>query len=75
MLAKLKKRKKYDDSADKGKATLVMDTDKYEQKVTTMLSDDKTYDKLKKDPTQKYKRKLVSIIRKLKEEGTHRRTV
>ena len=29
---------------------MVMDTDEYEQKVTTMLSDDKTYEKLKKDP-------------------------
>ena len=33
--------------ADKGKATVVMDTDEYEQKVTT--SDDKTYEKLKKE--------------------------
>ena len=45
--------------ADKGKATVIiyMDTDKYEQKVTTTLSDDKTYEKLNKDPTPKYKRK------------------
>ena len=55
-------------SADKGKATVIMDTAEYEQKVTTVLSDDKTYEKLKKDPTQKYKRQLVSIIRKLKED-------
>ena len=53
-------------SADKGKATVIMDTAEYEQKVTTVLSDDKTYEKLKKDPTQKYKRQLVSIIRKFK---------
>ena len=33
-----------------------------------LLSDDKTYEKLKKDPTQKYKRQLVSIIRKLKDD-------
>ena len=45
--------------ADKGKATVIiyMGTDKYEQKVTTTLSDDKTYEKLNKDPTPKYKRK------------------
>ena len=43
-----------------------MDTGEYEQKVTTMLSDNKMYEKLKKDPTQKYKRQLVSIIRKFK---------
>jgi len=54
--------------ADKGKATVIMDTGDYEQKVKTMLSDDKTYEKLNKDPTPKYKRKLMSIIEKLKEE-------
>ena len=47
---------------------MVMDTDEYEQKVTTMLSDNKMYEKLKKDPMQKYKRKLVSILRKFKED-------
>ena len=45
-----------------------MDTDENKQKVITMLSDDKTYEKLKNNPTPKYKRKLVSIIKKLKEE-------
>ena len=45
-----------------------MDTGEYEQKVITMLLDDKTYEKLNKDPTPKYKRKLVSIIKKLKVE-------
>ena len=52
---------------DKGKATVIMDTGEYEQKVITMLSDDKTWE-IEKDPTPKYKRKLVSIIKKLKEE-------
>ena len=37
--------------ADKGKAEVVVDEN--EQKVTTVLSDDKTYEKLKKDPMQK----------------------
>ena len=58
--------------ADKGKATVVMDTDEYEQKVTT--SDDKSYEKLKKERRKeecvqcKNTKKLVSIIRKLKED-------
>ena len=30
--------------ADKGRATVVMDKEEYEQKVTTMLSDKKTYE-------------------------------
>ena len=52
---------------------MVVDTDECEQEVTAtmlsdVLSDDKTYEKPKKHPTQKYKRKLVSIIRKLKED-------
>ena len=54
--------------ADKGKATVIMDTGEHEQKVITMLSDDKTYEKLNKDPTPKSQRKLVFIIKRLKEE-------
>ena len=45
-----------------------METDKYEQTVITMLSDDNTYEKLNKHPTTKYKKKLISIINKLKDE-------
>ena len=44
--------------ADNGKATFIMGTGEYEQKVKTMLSDNKTYEKLNKDPTPKYKRQL-----------------
>ena len=45
-----------------------METDVYEQKVTTMLSDDMTYEKLNEDPLPKYKRNFVSIITRLKDE-------
>ena len=34
-----------------------------------MLSDEKKYEKLKKDPTAIYKRKLVAILTRLKGEG------
>ncbi|XP_014676727.1 PREDICTED: uncharacterized protein LOC106816618 [Priapulus caudatus] len=54
--------------ADKGKATVVVDKDDYEKQVNTMLSDVKTYGKLKKDPTTKYKSKLVAILQRLKRE-------
>ena len=54
---------------DKGKLTVIMDTETYEQTVITMLSDDNTYEKLNKHPTTKYKKKLISIINKLKDEG------
>lgn len=54
--------------ADKGRATVVLDTDRYEEKVQTMLSDPKTYEKLKKDPTPGYKKKLTTMLTKLKQE-------
>ena len=47
--------------ADKGKATVVLNVTDYENKVTTMLSDSRTYEKLKKKNTQNYKTKLVFI--------------
>jgi len=39
--------------ADKGKATVIMDTHEYEQTVTTMLSEHKNYEKLNKVPIPK----------------------
>jgi len=55
--------------ADKGKATVIMDTAEYEEKVKEMLSDEKVYEVPKKDPTAVYKRKLGSILTRLKEEN------
>ena len=55
--------------ADKGRSTVVTPTSVYEDKVKTMLSDEKTYEKLKGDPTGSYKRKLVGILQRLKEES------
>ena len=54
--------------ADKGKATVIMDTEEYEKKVREMLSDEKTYSKLNSDPTPKYRKKLVAILDRLKSE-------
>ena len=42
--------------ADKGKYTVVMDTTSYKAKCQALLDDPKTYEKIKKDPTQKYKK-------------------
>ena len=55
-------------AADKGRATVIMDTSEYDEKLANMLSDDSTYTKLKKDPTSKYKKKLVGILTRLKTE-------
>ncbi|XP_072024912.1 uncharacterized protein [Amphiura filiformis] len=54
--------------ADKGRCTIVKTTTEYENKVHAMLSDERTYEKLKKDPTQIYKRKLLENLKRLKEE-------
>ena len=66
----LKKLKKEKDiiilPADKGKATCILDRAEYEEKVNSMLADKKTYEELPKDPTAKYKRKLVNILKRLK---------
>ncbi|XP_072044077.1 uncharacterized protein [Amphiura filiformis] len=43
--------------ADKGRSTVVTEKDTYEEKVKNMLSDTRTYEKLKGDPTGSYKRK------------------
>ena len=51
--------------ADKGKTTVVLDKDDYKTKVKQTLSDTRTHEVLKKDPTPTYKRKLVSILFRL----------
>ncbi|XP_033113560.1 uncharacterized protein LOC117114121 [Anneissia japonica] len=49
---------------DKGRATVVMDKEKYEKKINALLQDKATYKKLTKDPTSKYKNKLINMSRK-----------
>ena len=48
--------------ADKGRATVVMDSASCDDKVNEMPGDEKTYTKLKSDPTPKYREKLVSCL-------------
>ncbi len=55
--------------ADKGKATVLMDTQEYEQKVNTMMEDERTDGKLPSDPTPKYKHYLISILSRLRKEN------
>ena len=55
--------------ADKGKSTVVLDKEEYEEKVTHMLEDKKTYEELSSDPTPNYKRKFVATLSTLKKEG------
>ena len=69
----IKELKKADDitilPADKGKSTVILDKEEYEEKVSNMLADKKTYEELPGDPTPKYKRKLVSLLTNLKTGG------
>ncbi|XP_072051907.1 uncharacterized protein [Amphiura filiformis] len=53
---------------DKGKATVIMEVSEYKDKLSDMLSDARTYEQLASDPTQKYKRELVTILSRLKKE-------
>ena len=48
--------------ADKGRATVVMDNEKYEEQVKQMLPDTYTYEVLPSDPTNKYKKRLIGIL-------------
>ena len=43
-----------------------LDKKEHEDKMVLMLSDDKTYEQLSKDPIPKYKRKLVGTLKSLK---------
>ena len=54
--------------ADKGKATVIMNKDVYKSKVNDMLWDERTYEKLNKDPTASNQRKLIGILTRLKRE-------
>ena len=60
--------------ADKGKATVIMEVSNYEQKLSEMLFDEKTYEQLPSDPTQRYKRDLVAILSRLKKENKINKT-
>ena len=54
--------------ADKGNATVVMDRKEYHRKCVALLQSP-TYTTLKKDPTQKIKRKVLEALKELKNEG------
>ncbi|KAI8493809.1 hypothetical protein Bbelb_281560 [Branchiostoma belcheri] len=55
--------------ADKGRCTVVLDWEQYDRKVLDLLGDKDTYMPLKKDPTNKFKGKISSALKKLQTEG------
>ena len=52
--------------ADKGRATVVMNTSDYKSKAKALLSDTNTYKVLAKDPTSKYKTQISNKLRELR---------
>ena len=46
-----------------------MDRDEYNNKAKELLEDKKTYKEISTDPTNKLKTKLVSLLKKIKEDG------
>ena len=55
--------------ADKGKATVVIDKQKFNDMVETMLADNSTYRQIKKDPTKKLEREHRERIKQLRDKG------
>ena len=55
--------------ADKGRAVVVLDKSEYLEKAHTLLSDTNTYKKLPKDPTNMYTKRVVDVIKPLKDNG------
>lgn len=55
--------------ADKGRATVIMNTDEYNQKVSDLLSDEITYTKVQRDPTSVIERKLRDYLQQLKRQS------
>ena len=55
--------------ADKGRCTMVLDKDTYNEKIMTLLEDSTTYRKLKKDPTTTAENKMNEMLLGLKKKG------
>ncbi|XP_072019492.1 uncharacterized protein [Amphiura filiformis] len=56
--------------ADKGRLVVVLNTEDYQNKCEKLLSDTNTYKNLgTRDPTNKYKKELISVLQDLENEG------
>ena len=56
-------------TAAKGVTIVVLDRTEYNNKAQKLLEDGGTYKKIKTDPTNKLKNKLISLLKKIKAEG------
>ncbi|KAI8516208.1 hypothetical protein Bbelb_047890 [Branchiostoma belcheri] len=55
--------------AVKGRCTVVLDREQYDNKVKELLDDRNTYLPLKKDPTPSFKAKITAALKKLEKDG------
>ena len=55
--------------ADKGRVTVLMNSCDYHAKIKELLTDHNTYVKLKSDPTNKFKAKVVQLLKSWKDKG------
>jgi hypothetical protein len=55
--------------ADKGRCTVIMDKDDYQDKISALLSDHHTYSKLSSDPTNQYKNRLLKLLKDWKSQN------
>lgn len=55
--------------SDKGNVTAIIERAEYEEKMSKLISDDNTYSKLSKDPTNKIQTKNNSFVNMLKNKG------
>ncbi len=56
--------------ADKGRAVVMLDKSEYHQKAQALLSDTNNYKKLSKDPTNSYIKKMIDVIKTIKDSET-----
>ena len=55
--------------ADKGRVTVIMNTTEYDSKIRELLKDVTTYKKLSSDPTNKFKTKVVKLLKQWKDQN------
>ena len=55
-------------TADKGVSIVVLDTEEYKKKANELLSQS-SYKKISTDPTNRYKSRLITLLKKIKTEG------
>jgi hypothetical protein len=48
----------------------ILDSEDYEGKIRELLSDERTYEKLKKDPTTSVKNKLINLLKSWKQQNS-----